>query len=186
MQELTANDRGAVADAARGRPITAEEFAARYAERVHRFATAMAPSGHDPQDLAQEALVKALRALDRFNSDQGAMEAWLWRIVANTAHDAGRLDGRVQALVDRWRLERNAAPAETSPEDVAIRRIGDADLLAAVRRLPRRYRVVIALRFGAGLTFPEVAEAMGTSRMAVQQAMRRALDRLRNDPEVHL
>jgi RNA polymerase sigma factor (sigma-70 family) len=54
-----------------------------------------------------------------------------------------------------------------------------------VRRLPRRYRVVIALRFGAGLTFPEVAEAMGTSRMAVQQAMRRALDRLRSDPEVY-
>lgn len=185
MQMLTASERGEVDDVSRGQPITAEEFAARYARRVHRFASAVAPPGHDPQDLAQEALVKALRSLHRFDPGQGSMEAWLWRIVANTAHDAGRFNGRVRVLVDRWRLEHDTGQEEASPEEVALRHLENGLLLSAVRRLPRRYRLIIALRFGAGLTFPEIAEALGTSRMAVQQAMRRALDKLRTDPEVH-
>jgi RNA polymerase sigma-70 factor (ECF subfamily) len=168
-----------------GRPLTADEFAAAYAERVHRFAVAVAPPGHDPQDLAQEALLKALAGLDRFDPRHGSMEAWLWRIVVNTAWDAGRFNGRVQRLLDRWRLA-GAGMEERgdSSEAVALRNLGDSELLAAVRRLPRRYRVIIALRFGAGLKFSEIAEATGTTRMASQLAMRRALDKLRQDPEV--
>jgi RNA polymerase sigma-70 factor (ECF subfamily) len=156
-----------------------------YAERVHRFAVTVAPPGHDPQDLAQEALLKALGGLDRFDPRHGSMEAWLWRIVVNTAWDAGRFNGRVQRLLDRWRLAAAGIDgAADSSEAVALRNLDDRELLAAVRRLPRRYRVIIALRFGAGLKFSEIAEATGTTRMGAQLAMRRALDKLRQDPEV--
>jgi RNA polymerase sigma-70 factor (ECF subfamily) len=184
MQKVIATDEEAPTAVSPVRPPTAEEFAAMYAERVHRFAVAVAPAGHDPQDVAQEALLRALVALDRFDPRKGSMDAWLWRILANTARDAGRFNGRAQALVDRWRLTPERPAIGDSSEAVAMRNLGDRELLAAVRRLPPRYRLIIALRFGAGLTFPEIAAATGTSRMAAQLAMRRALDRLRLDPEV--
>jgi RNA polymerase sigma factor (sigma-70 family) len=184
MQKVIATDGKAPPAVSPFGPQSAEEFAAVYAERVHRFAVAVAPAGHDPQDLAQEALLKALVALDRFDPRQGSMESWLWRILVNTARDAGRFNGRVQALLDRWHLAHERPSMEDSSEAVALRNLGDRELLAAVRRLPNRYRLIIALRFGAGLTFPEIAAATGTSRMAAQLAMRRALDRLRQDPEV--
>jgi RNA polymerase sigma factor (sigma-70 family) len=168
------------ADIPEPRPATPEAFAARYADRVRRFAVMVSPPGTDPEDLAQDALVRALQRLDRFDPARGSMDGWLWRIVVNLSRDAGRVASRT-AL----RLERLAARAETgrepSAEDLAIRRIGDRELLAAVRRLPRRHRSVVALRFGAGLTFPEIAEALGVSRPAAVQVTRRALDRLRRD-----
>jgi RNA polymerase sigma factor (sigma-70 family) len=108
------------------------------------------------------------------------MDAWLWRIVVNLSRDAGRVASRMALRLER--LAAQGGPvSEVSAEALAIRRMDDRDLLAAVRRLPRRHRSVIALRFGAGLTFPEIGEALGVSRLAAVQVMRRALDRLRRD-----
>jgi RNA polymerase sigma factor (sigma-70 family) len=170
--------------APRALPPTAEDLATYYANRVHRFAVVVSPPGTDPQDLAQEALVKALRAVDRFEPSQGSLDAWLWRIVVNTARDAGRMAGRTQLLLERIGVRAEMDHAE-SAEALALKRIDDRLLLEAVRRLPKRYRGLIALRFGAGLTYPEIADAVGSSRMAVLKATQRALERLRNDLEVN-
>ena len=84
-------------------------------------------------------MVRALAHLDRFDPARGTAEAWLWRIVVNLAHDAGRLAGRTELLLER--LASRAGPlAEVSAETAALDRIRDQDLIAAVRRLPRRYR----------------------------------------------
>lgn len=163
--------------------ITPAEFAARYAECVYRFAVMVAPPGHDPQDLTQDALIKALRHLPRFDPTRGTIEAWLWRIVVNVARDAGRVSTRIENMVERLALGQRALSPHASTESLALRHLDDQELLAAVRRLPKRYRSIIALRFGAGLTFPEIADALGTTRMAVVQATRRALDRLRSQLE---
>jgi RNA polymerase sigma factor (sigma-70 family) len=60
-----------------------------------------------------------------------------------------------------------------------LRRLDDARLLAAVRRLPKRPRTVIALRFGAQLSYREVGAQIGLSEAAALMATRRALARLR-------
>jgi RNA polymerase sigma-70 factor (ECF subfamily) len=163
--------------------FTPEVFAARYAERVHRFAEMVASPGVDPQDLAQEALIKALRNLARFDPTRGTVEAWLWRIVVNVSRDGGRVTARFEGMVERLALRQRDEQTEASAESVALRNISDQELLAAVRRLPKRYRSIIALRFGGGLTYPEIADALGTTRMTVVQAMRRALVRLRDQLE---
>jgi RNA polymerase sigma factor (sigma-70 family) len=68
-------------------------------------------------------------------------------------------------------------------EASVFRRPRDRELIEAVRRLPRRCRSVMALRYGAGLSSAEIAGALGTTRMAVVKATRRALDRLRTELE---
>jgi RNA polymerase sigma-70 factor (ECF subfamily) len=181
---MDAVDVGEPLDSTKPRAMTAEALSATYLPRVLRFAMLVSPRGIDPEDVAQDAMVTALGRLDQFDPSRGSVDAWLWRIVVSRARDAGRVARRTELL-----LERILAPSdqgltlEPSPESVVLERLRDQDLIAAVRRLPRRYRTVIALRFGAGLSSPEVAEMLQTTRMAVVKTMRRALDRLRKDLE---
>lgn len=159
-------------------PVTAEILAGRLSPRVHRFAVMVCPVGADPDDLAQQALLKALERSATYDPRQGPVENWIWRIVVNVARDAGRLARRTEFLFDRLVAREAHAPALV-PEDMAMDRIRDQELIAAVRALPRRYRTLIALRYGAALPPTEIAQLLGTTRMAVAKGTRRALDRLR-------
>ncbi|TME82690.1 MAG: sigma-70 family RNA polymerase sigma factor [Chloroflexi bacterium] len=157
-------------------PLTAERLCARYAPRVYRFAAMVAAGDVEAEDLAQDAMVRAIRNLGRFDTRRGSVETWLWRIVVNAAIDAGRVSTRRRRLWERFRSQ--PATAE-NVEDLALMRITAAELLTAVRRLRPRERGMIALRFGAGLGFADVGAAYGISPAAATMATRRALDTLR-------
>ncbi len=157
-------------------PLTPEMLCARYVLRVYRFAAMVAAGDVEAEDLAQDALVRAIRNLGRYDAHLGSVETWLWRIVVNTAIDAGRVSTRRRRLWERFRSQPTTAE---NVEDLALLRITAAELLTAVRRLRPRERGMIALRFGAGLDFPEVGAAYGVSAAAATMATRRALDTLR-------
>jgi RNA polymerase sigma factor (sigma-70 family) len=156
------------------RHISPEDFCQRYAAKVARFAAFVAQSS-EAEDIAQDAVIKALRNLDRFDAKRGSMEAWLWRIVVNTARDAQRRSWTRAIHTDRLEGE----SALSSAEDVAIERLTTAELLSNVRRLSPRDRELIALRFGADLDTAHVGEAVGLSAESARRAIGRALDRLR-------
>jgi RNA polymerase sigma-70 factor (ECF subfamily) len=161
-------------------PMTADEVVAGYWSRAFRFAAMVAPGSAESQDIAQEALLLAIRKLHRFDASKGSFDAWLWRIVINVARDAGRASVRRAGLFERLRGERAVAPTGDI-EDLALQRIDDAQLLSAVRALNPRQRTLVALRFGAGLTYPEIAAQLRTTEAAALMATRRALDSLRKN-----
>lgn len=161
--------------------LTPEAVATLYLPLVHRFAVMVSPRSRDPEDLAQDALLRVLERLDQFDPRRGPFEAWLWRVVLNTARDAGRAARRREFLLERLAGHRATSDTAHGVEDAALQAIRDRDLLAAVQRLPRRYRTLIALRYGAGLTSSEAASVLGITRMSAAKASRRALDRLRED-----
>jgi RNA polymerase sigma-70 factor (ECF subfamily) len=150
-----------------------------YWERAYRFAAMLTRNDQESVDVAQEALLRVLSHADRFDPARGPFETWLWTIVLNTARDAGRASGRRVALLDR--LYRQPVRDSGDPEDLAIRRLGDDELLAAVWRLPKRQRTLVALRFGAGLSYREIGHQLGLSEAAALMAVRRALTRLRHE-----
>jgi RNA polymerase sigma-70 factor (ECF subfamily) len=164
-------------------PPNAGDFAAAYAERVHRFAAMLTRNDQDSVDLAQEALIKALQGLPRFDAAKRTLDTWLWRIVINTAKDAGRLSTRRRLLHERWLRNQAASVAERTVESEVLDRVRDAELLATVRWLPERARTMIALRFGAQLGTGEIAQQLGMTPAAVSMAIGRALLRLRRDLE---
>jgi RNA polymerase sigma-70 factor (ECF subfamily) len=168
---------GQPVEARNDRPLTAEVLCARYAPRVYRFAAMVAAGDVEAEDLAQDAMVRAIRNLGRFDPRRGSVETWLWRIVVNAAMDAGRVSTRRHRLWERFRSQPTTAE---NVEDLALMRITAAELLAAVRRLRPRERGMIALRFGAGLGFADVGAAYGISPAAATMAIRRALDTLRS------
>lgn len=160
---------------------TAEAIVTIYFPLVHRFAVMVSPASSDAEDLAQDAMLLVLERLDQFDPLRGRMEPWLWGIVVNSARDAGRASRRRDFLIDRLIRERHADLRTRGVDEAALEAIRDRELLEAVRRLPRRYRTLVGLRYGAGMTSVETAAVLGITRMAVAKATRRALDRLRQD-----
>jgi RNA polymerase sigma factor (sigma-70 family) len=161
----------------RAEPITAEELCRMYATSVCRVAALMSRNSQDADDLAQDALLRAVRGLRGYDPSRGSLEAWLWRIVANAARDHASRRQRLTDLVVR--MGALAPPEAESVEDAVINRLRDADLHAQVRALPLRDRTLIALRYGADLDMHQVGAAVGLSADSASRATRRALARLR-------
>jgi RNA polymerase sigma-70 factor (ECF subfamily) len=160
--------------------ITPEELCGRYAERVFRFAAMISRGEVEAEDLAQDALERAIRRINSFNPARGSIEGWLWQIVVHAAADAGRVARRRQLLAEKLRTLR---PLKESDEIRLPPELADADLLAAVRALRSRDRTIIALRFGAGLPYAEIGRVLDLKPDAAAVAGRRALARLRHDLE---
>jgi RNA polymerase sigma-70 factor (ECF subfamily) len=160
--------------------VTPEELCRRHADRVYRFATMVADDKNQADDLAQEALERAIRGLDGFEQARGTLDSWLFRIVVNCARDAGRMRTRESALLDR--TKRLFVRAVHSPYQVPSG-VHDLDLLSAVRQLDPRQRALIGLRFGADLEYQEVGRVLGISSSAATVATHRALAALRGKLE---
>ena len=164
-------------------PLTEESFANAYADRVHRFAAMVMKNSQDSSDLAQEALLKAMHGLSRFDQRRGTLDAWVWRIVINTARDTGRATRRRTALHERLFANHERTSNPNPVEMTVLNRLRDGELVAAVRRLPVRPRTIIALRFGAQLSNLEIADHLDMRPRAVSMALHRALARLHRDLE---
>jgi RNA polymerase sigma-70 factor (ECF subfamily) len=162
--------------------LTAAELCRRYSPSVCRFAAMVSSNPTDADDLAQDALLRAVRAIRTYDPARGSPETWLWRIVVNTARDSARRRERARWLIERLAF---AAPRESqSVEAAVLTRLRDADLHAQIRLLPHRDRTLLALRYGAGLDTDEVGAAVGLSPDSAGKAIRRALARLRARLEV--
>jgi len=131
----------------------------------------------EAEDLAQDALERAIRRLKTFDPSRGTVDAWLWTIVLSAAADAGRVARRRHLLADRLRALSDRSDTVQPPPAIPV---SSGDLLFAIRELGARDRSIIALRFGADLGYAEVGAALGMTAAAAGVAGRRALARLRS------
>ncbi len=158
-----------------------------YRSELVAYCYRMLGSFHEAEDLAQETLLRAWKARDRYDPARASVRTWLYRIATNVCLTA--LEGRgrrplpsglgapsddpgaplVPALDVPW-LE----PFPDARFDVEVR----ADLrlawVAAVQVLPARQRAVLVLREVLAFTAAEVAEQLETTVAAVNSALQRA------------
>ena len=143
---------------------------------------------HDPSevlDVAQEAFIKAYRALPKFRGDS-AFYTWLYRIAINTAKNYVVAQGRrpPDTDVDAEEAEQFEGAAElkenASPESLLLRDEIERTVFDAIEQLPEDLRTAITLRELEGLSYEEIAEAMdcpvGTVRSRIFRA-REAIDK---------
>ncbi|HEY6889657.1 MAG TPA: RNA polymerase sigma factor, partial [Solirubrobacter sp.] len=124
-----------------------EELFRRHWPSVHRSAWLVVHDAAAAEDIAQEAFVSALRALDRFDRRR-PLAPWLHRIVVNRAIDWSRA-----------RALRPETGADTLPEPAAPE-VGDElgdELVAALADLGPEHRAVVVLRHLLGYTPGEIA-----------------------------
>jgi RNA polymerase sigma-70 factor (ECF subfamily) len=151
--------------------------------RAHRTAYLIVHDAAAAEDIAQEAFLSAIRALDRFDRRR-PFGPWLNRIVVNRAIDWARARALRRevgigtagdaSLLDRPRERAEAAePATTEP--AATNPYSD-DVLAALAALSLEHRAVVVLRYLLEYTPGEIARLLGIPRGTVNSRLRRALD----------
>jgi RNA polymerase sigma-70 factor (ECF subfamily) len=154
---------------------------ARYVEPevpvLYRVALTMAGQPADAEDLVQDTLVRAYRAIDRF--DGAHPRAWLLTILRNTHRNRARV--RMPALLhderDTGLLDR--AGDGRSAEDIVVDAQFEAVVADALTALPTMHRVVVQLVDVDGLTYAEAALALGVPRGTVMSRLHRARARIR-------
>src|ERR1700729_1373683 len=146
----------------------------RHALEVHCYR--MLGSAQDAEDLVQETLLRAWRALERFEP-RAQFQTWLYRIATNACLDElGRRPRRPEPggpFPDRPRDE-EASPTHDPAARYAIREGMELALLRAIQELPGRQRAVLIFRDVLGWTAPEVAELLESSVASVNSALQRA------------
>ena len=139
--------------------------------RAYRAAYLVVHDAAGAEDVAQEAFLAAVRALDRFDSTR-PFGPWLHRIVVNRAIDWARARalrrelGAGEAIEEVAAMERGAPAA--LPEDV----------VAALASLSPDHRAVVVLRYVLEYTPGEIARMLELPRGTVNSRLRRGLDAL--------
>ena len=171
-----------------------------YQDRLYSFAHRICGNREDAEEVAQDAFVRAYRALSTYPPErirQLALQAWLYRITLNVARN--RLRGKRLRYVSienggaegdaarrAWEATDDPAARPDSRLERGERRKSLASLVAT---LPERYRSAIILRYVEGLSLEEVAEILkqplGTAKSNVHRAvnlLRRAITDSRRVP----
>jgi RNA polymerase sigma factor (sigma-70 family) len=167
-----------VARARRGDAAAYEELVRTHQGIALRTAYLVAGDEADAQEAAQDAFLKAHRALGRFRAG-APFRPWLLRIVANEARNRRRSAGRRQALVLRAAGDAASGDAAPSPEAALVSAERRDELLRALDRLGDDHRLVLACRYLLELSEAETAVALGVRRGTVKSRLARALERLR-------
>ena len=169
----------------------------KYQRKIMRLLARMIRDPGDVEDVAQEAFIKAYRALPQFRGDS-AFYTWLYRIAINTARNwqvaAARRpstpnaidteDGETFSQID------NLTDISTPESLVASRQIVET-VNEAINALPEELRTAIVLREIEGMSYEDIAQAMGCpigtvrsrifrAREAIATQLRPVLD---TDPE---
>lgn len=157
----------------------------KYQHRIVQVVNRFLKDPSESQDVAQEAFIKAYRALPEFRGDS-AFFTWLYRIAINTAKNYLALRGRRPAdddiaLEDAEQMEsaERLKDAET-PEGILLSEELAEVVDQAMQDLPEEWRTAITLRELEGLSYEEIAEVMqcpvGTVRSRIFRA-REAIDK---------
>lgn len=153
------------------------ELVTRYQALAQRTAFVITRDAAAAEDAAQEAFVKAFRAIGRFRPG-APLRPWLLRIVANEALNRAKAASRHRS-VDLSVAEPRAADPEDSPEAQALASERRSMLLRALNAMREDDRIVIAYRYFFELSEAEMAESLGIARGTVKSRLSRAMARLR-------
>ncbi len=163
---------------------TFETLVRTHVDRCHAIALRVLGNPHDAEEVTQDALVRAYRALGDYEPDrirELRLRPWLATIVVNLCRNRARRHALpttpLAPLVEVGREP--AADASTDPARLAARAAVTARLGTLLSALPERYRVPVVLRHVDDLTYAELAEVLGRPEGTLKAQVHRGLALLR-------
>jgi len=172
-------------------PAAYDALVEHFGPRLHGYLYRLTGSCVDAEDLLGDLFVRLVRMIGSYTHD-GRFEAWLFRIATNLARDRVRRARRASVTLsldaessgngqDEGGLSwENLADISRQPPEAPLELREQVDRLQqAVARLPEAEREVILLRHFSGLSFAEIAEAMGTPLGTALARAHRGLGKLR-------
>lgn len=163
----------------------------KYERKVFRLISRLVRNPVEVEDVAQEAFLKAYRALPQFRGES-AFYTWLYRIAVNTAKNHLVAQGRRPIPLTDTLSEDEDGESFGREDVVSDNHTPDAELLSrqiaetvnkAIEALPKDLRTAVTLREMEGLSYEEIAEAMncpiGTVRSRIFRAREAIAEQLR-------
>jgi RNA polymerase sigma-70 factor (ECF subfamily) len=152
-----------------------ERLYAEHAQALYGFLSYRTGDRVLAEDLLADTFERALRARRRFDPRKASEKTWLYTIALNCLRDHARRRTAETKAVERMAL------TSSSGSTVELDEIADRDLIArSLKVLGDDEREAIALRFGSGLTVPEIAKLTGERLTTVEGRVYRALRKLRD------
>ncbi len=173
----------------RGDKVAFELLVGKYQRKIVRLISRLVRDPSEVEDVAQEAFIKAYRAIPQFRGES-AFYTWLYRIAVNTAKNYSASQGRRAPTS----TETDSEDSETFDDASLLRDINTPESLlmskqiaetvnAVMAGLPEELRNAIALREIDGLSYEEIAELMqcpiGTVRSRIFRAREAIAAKLR-------
>ena len=172
-----------------GQTETFHELIRPYERSVYLMALSLLKNEAEAEDAAQEAFIKAYRALPQFRGES-AFYTWLYRIAINTARNwlssVGRRPSAPNAIEsedgDTFNETDSLSDISTPESMVASREIAET-VNSAIEELPEELRTAIVLREIEGMSYEDIAQTMGcpigTVRSRIFRAREAIAQRLR-------
>ncbi len=160
-----------------------ERMVVEYQDRLYGFALRLTANSEDAEEIAQDAFVRAYKALKSYEPERIralALRAWLYRIALNVARN--RLRRKRCAPIS---LNESSAAQQTPddpsgrPDSRFERTERRADLATLVAALPGRYRTPLILRYVEGLKLEDVAAVLQQPLGTTKSNLHRAVNLLR-------
>lgn len=154
------------------------ELVAQHQDLVFGVALRVTADRAAAEDIAQEAFVRAYRALKRYPGsriEQMSLRPWLARISLNLA----RNDRRIRRPADTLDAASDHAHPGDGPVRLAERREEHRFWSGLLNQLPERYRLAVALRHVEGLSYAEIADALARPVGSVKSDVHRGVRELR-------
>jgi RNA polymerase sigma-70 factor, ECF subfamily len=180
-------DRALIARAQANDVAAFRQLVERHQRRAFAIALGLVRDENDARELVQDAFLRVYRGLNSFQGGSSFF-TWLYRIITNLSIDLIRKPGRQLADIDEARFESDESQeAEfpllsrvdgSDPVDVVRRREIAGRLQAALDALPPYHRGVIVMREIEGLSYEEMAQAMGVSKGTIMSRLFHARQKL--------
>ena len=158
-------------------PPSWDDVVREHSARVYRLAYRLTGNSHDAEDLTQEVFVRVFRSLSSYTP--GTFEGWLHRITTNLFLDMARRKQRIrfEGLGDDTAAR--LGDGARSPADAFDDRHLDSDIQAALKGLAPEYRAAVILCDIEGLSYEEIAAALGIKLGTVRSRIHRGRAQLR-------
>ncbi len=145
----------------------------RYAGPIHGYLARLTGSPAAAEDLSQQTFLSVVRARGRFQ-ESSRVKPWLYAIATNAARDWQRRK-RPEDLTEQGELPTRVPAEASAPRDAGLERA----VQRALAELPEGQRIPIVLHRFEGMSFAEIADAMGLTESAVKVRAHRGYERLR-------
>ncbi len=185
-EQGTTREQQLIAEVQSGQNELFYELVRPYERRVYAAALAILRNESDAEDVAQEAMLKALANIRQFRAE-ARFSTWLIQITVNEALMRRRRErpGLIEAIDDRRDEEGEYTPRDFAdwreiPSEALERKEVRQKLASALASLDRKYREVFVLRDMEQLNIQETAEALGISVASVKTRLLRARLMLRD------
>ncbi len=168
MEEIDDIENELIKGCIKGNRKSQEELYKRFAPKMYTICLSYASDRDGAMDILQDGFIKVFKNISKFNKD-GVLEAWIRRIMVNTAIDYYRKYKKEMAFLDSTDIQL----ADQGQESI-MSKLGLEDLLSHLNRLPEGARMVFNLYAVEGYNHREIAKKLNVSEGTSKSQFNRA------------